>query len=84
MCIRDSVSHAHLRRGARWSDDPAVIEALKIKVPQQLDPPIRRPGAVTMYIVPATRKFQAKQKAKAKRRAAANNKPATTSTTQPG
>ena len=58
--------------------------ALKITVPQQLDPPIRRPGAVTMYIVPATRKFQAKQKAKAKRKAAAQNKPATTSTTKPG
>ena len=28
--------HAHNRRGARWSDDPAVIEALKIKVPQNM------------------------------------------------
>ncbi len=30
------VGHAHNRRGARWSDDPAVIEALKIKVPQNM------------------------------------------------
>jgi glutathione S-transferase len=28
--------HAHNRRGSRWSDDPAVIEALKIKVPQNM------------------------------------------------
>ena len=30
------VAHAHYRRGYRWSDDPAVIEALKIKVPQNM------------------------------------------------
>jgi len=30
------VNHAHNRRGYRWSDDPAVIEALKIKVPQNM------------------------------------------------
>jgi len=30
------VHHAHNRRGARWSDDPAVVEALKIKVPQNM------------------------------------------------
>jgi glutathione S-transferase len=30
------VYHAHNRRGARWSDDPAVIEAMKIKVPQNM------------------------------------------------
>ena len=28
--------HAHNRRGSRWSDDPAVVEALKIKVPQNM------------------------------------------------
>ena len=28
--------HAHNRRGARWSDDAAVIEAMKIKVPQNM------------------------------------------------
>ena len=30
------VNHAHNRRGYRWSDDPAVIENLKIKVPQNM------------------------------------------------
>jgi glutathione S-transferase len=30
------VSHAHRPRGARWSDDPAVIEALKLKVPANM------------------------------------------------
>ena len=30
------VNHAHNRRGARWSDDPAVVEAMKIKVPQNM------------------------------------------------
>lgn len=29
-------SHAHLRRGSRWSDDPAVIEGLKVKVPANM------------------------------------------------
>lgn len=28
--------HAHNRRGARWSDDPAVVEGMKIKVPQNM------------------------------------------------
>ncbi len=28
--------HAHNRRGSRWSDDPAVVEAMKIKVPQNM------------------------------------------------
>ncbi len=28
--------HAHKRRGARWSDDAAVVEAMKIKVPQNM------------------------------------------------
>jgi glutathione S-transferase len=30
------VAHAHRPRGARWSDDPAVIENLKIKVPKNM------------------------------------------------
>jgi glutathione S-transferase len=30
------VNHAHNRRGARWSDDAAVVEAMKIKVPQNM------------------------------------------------
>lgn len=30
------VAHAHRRRGYRWSDDPAVIAALAIKVPQNM------------------------------------------------
>jgi glutathione S-transferase len=30
------VAHAHKRRGYRWADDPAVIEALAIKVPQNM------------------------------------------------
>jgi glutathione S-transferase len=30
------VNHAHKLRGTRWSDDPAVVENLKIKVPQTM------------------------------------------------
>ncbi len=30
------VNHAHKMRGGRWSDDPAVVENLKIKVPQTM------------------------------------------------
>jgi glutathione S-transferase len=30
------VAHAHRPRGSRWSDDPSVIEQLKIKVPQNM------------------------------------------------
>jgi glutathione S-transferase len=30
------VNHAHKMRGGRWSDDPAVIDNLKIKVPQTM------------------------------------------------
>ena len=30
------VNHAHKMRGARWSDDPAVIDNLKLKVPQTM------------------------------------------------
>lgn len=33
LCSTVHVSHAHRTRGARWSDDPEVIEALKVKVP---------------------------------------------------
>jgi glutathione S-transferase len=36
LCSTVHVSHAHRRRGARWSDDPAVIEALKLKVAQNM------------------------------------------------
>jgi glutathione S-transferase len=30
------VAHAHKRRGARWSDDPGVIQALTLKVPKNM------------------------------------------------
>jgi len=30
------ISHAHRVRGARWSDDPAVIEGMKLKVARNL------------------------------------------------
>jgi glutathione S-transferase len=30
------VNHAHKRRGSRWSDDPAVVEAMTLKVPQNM------------------------------------------------
>ncbi len=36
LCSTVHPSHAHRMRGARWSDDPAVIEALKIKVPRNM------------------------------------------------
>ena len=29
-------NHAHSRRGSRWSDDATVVEAMKIKVPQNM------------------------------------------------
>ncbi|MEO6301043.1 MAG: glutathione S-transferase family protein [Paracoccaceae bacterium] len=32
LCSTVHVSHAHRTRGARWSDDPAVIDGLKVKV----------------------------------------------------
>ena len=35
-CSTIHVSHAHGARGGRWSDDPAVVEALKIKVTQNM------------------------------------------------
>ncbi|MFO1034636.1 MAG: glutathione S-transferase family protein [Hyphomicrobiales bacterium] len=36
LCSTVHPAHAHKLRGARWSDDPAVIEAMKIKVPQNM------------------------------------------------
>ena len=36
LCSTVHPAHAHKSRGNRWSDDPAVIEALKIKVPQNV------------------------------------------------
>lgn len=30
------VAHAHKRRGARWADDPAAMEAMRAKVPQSM------------------------------------------------
>lgn len=30
------VAHAHKRRGARWSDDPAAHESMRAKVPQNM------------------------------------------------
>ena len=36
LCATVHVSHAHKRRGARWSDDPGVIAALSAKVAQNM------------------------------------------------
>ncbi|WP_049734514.1 glutathione S-transferase family protein [Rhizobium ecuadorense] len=36
LCSTVHVNHAHRPRGSRWSDDPAVIEAMKAKVPQNM------------------------------------------------
>ncbi len=36
LCSTVHPAHAHKMRGYRWTDDPAVIEALKIKVPQNM------------------------------------------------
>lgn len=36
MCATVHVVHAHKTRGARWSDDPAVIDNLKLKVTQNM------------------------------------------------
>ncbi|MCC1492901.1 glutathione S-transferase family protein [Cognatishimia sp. F0-27] len=30
------IAFAHQQRGTRWSDDPAIIEGMKVKVPQNL------------------------------------------------
>ncbi|WP_426236732.1 glutathione S-transferase family protein [Pararhizobium sp. DWP1-1-3] len=32
LCSTVHVAHAHKRRGGRWADDPAVIEAMTLKV----------------------------------------------------
>lgn len=36
LCATVHVNHAHRVRGERWSDDPAVVEALKLKVAQNM------------------------------------------------
>lgn len=36
LCSTVHPAHAHRLRGSRWSDEPAVIEALKIKVPHNM------------------------------------------------
>ncbi len=36
LCSTVHPNHAHGFRGARWSDDPGVIDKLKIKVPQNM------------------------------------------------
>ena len=36
LCSTVHPHHAHKLRGSRWSDDAAVIEAMKIKVPQNM------------------------------------------------
>lgn len=45
--------------------------AIKIEVPQQLNPPIRRPGAVTLYLVPRRAKTSPKALARARAQARA-------------
>lgn len=36
LCATVHVAHAHGRRGARWADDAAAIEAMKRKVPETM------------------------------------------------
>ena len=36
LCSTVHPFHAHKLRGARWADDPAAIEAMKAKVPQNM------------------------------------------------
>jgi glutathione S-transferase len=36
LCATVHVAHAHRRRGTRWADDPAAIEAMKRKVPESV------------------------------------------------
>ncbi len=36
LCSTVHVAHAHRVRGARWSDDPAVIAGLRVKVAQNM------------------------------------------------
>lgn len=36
LCATVHVAHAHKRRGHRWADDPAAIEAMRRKVPETM------------------------------------------------
>ena len=36
LCSTVHVAHAHSPRGSRWADDPAALEAMKRKVPQNM------------------------------------------------
>jgi glutathione S-transferase len=36
LCSTVHVAHAHRLRGSRWTDDPAAIEAMRKKVPQNM------------------------------------------------
>jgi glutathione S-transferase len=36
LCSTVHVAHAHRRRGSRWANDPAAIEAMQKKVPQTM------------------------------------------------
>ena len=36
LCSTVHPAHAHRMRGYRWSDDTAVVEAMKVKVPQNM------------------------------------------------
>ena len=36
LCATVHVAHAHNRRGYRWADDPAALEAMKKKVPHSV------------------------------------------------
>jgi glutathione S-transferase len=36
LCSTVHVAHAHKRRGARWADDPAALEAMQRKVPANM------------------------------------------------
>lgn len=36
LCATGHIAFAHIRRGIRWSDDPDVIEGMKLKVPQNM------------------------------------------------
>ena len=36
LCSTVHVAHAHNRRGYRWADEPAALEAMKKKVPQSV------------------------------------------------
>jgi glutathione S-transferase len=36
LCSTLHVAHAHRMRGTRWADDPAIIEGMKVCVPQRV------------------------------------------------